>query len=151
MTTITPFLWFDDNALEAIDLYTSTFPDARVIDRVDGPDGQFIMGTIELAGQRLHLLNGGPAHHFTAAISLFVDCADQEEVDRYWRALTANGGEPGRCGWLTDPFGVSWQIIPAALGRYLGDPDREKAQRVTAAMMQMGKIVVAELEAAYSG
>lgn len=151
MTTITPFLWFDGDAQEAMELYTSTFPDARVIDRADGPDGRLFMGTIELAGQRLQLFNGGPAHAFTESISLFVGCADQHEVDRYWQALTADGGEPGRCGWLKDRFGVSWQIIPAALGRYMSDPDREKAQRVTAAMMTMSKINVAELEAAYRG
>ncbi|WP_426518467.1 VOC family protein [Diaminobutyricibacter sp. McL0618] len=151
MTSITPFLWFDDNAQEAIDLYVGVFPGARVVERQNGPDGTLFTATIELAGQRIHLLNAGPGHPFTDAISLFVHCADQAEVDRYWDSLTADGGAPGRCGWLTDRFGLSWQIVPEALSRLLSDPDREKAQRVMQAMLQMSKIEVAGLEAAYRG
>ena len=151
MTTITPFLWFDDNAREAIDLYSNVFPGTRVLDRQDGPDGKLFTATIEVAGQRISLLNAGPGHPFTDAISLFVSCADQAEVDRYWDSLTADGGAPGRCGWLTDRFGLSWQVVPEAMGRLLSDPDREKAQRVMQAMMQMSKIDVAGLEAAYQG
>ncbi|MCX7521582.1 VOC family protein [Microbacterium sp. STN6] len=151
MTSITPFLWFDDNAADAIDLYCSVFPDSRLLQRNDLPDGRLFGATLELAGQRIELLNAGPGHPFADAISLFVDCADQAEVDRYWDALTADGGEPGRCGWLKDGFGVSWQIIPQALGRYLADPDREKAQRVLEAMMTMSKIDEAALDEAYRG
>lgn len=148
MTTITPFLWFDDDAAAAVELYTSVFPEARLIERQDGPDGSFFTGTIELAGQRIMLLNAGPGHPHSDAFSLFVHCADQAEVDRYWNALVADGGQESRCGWLIDRFGVSWQIIPEALGRYLADPDREKAQRVLQAMLQMAKIDVAALDAA---
>lgn len=151
MTSITPFLWFDDNAEDAIDLYLSIFPDGRLIERADGPDGKLFTATIELVGQRITVLNAGPGHPFTDAFSLFVDCADQAEVDRYWDALTADGGAEVACGWLTDRFGLSWQIIPEALGRYMTDPDREKAGRVVAAMMQMQKIDVAALDAAYAG
>ncbi len=150
MTTVTPFLWFDDNAQDAIELYASVFPDVRVVERTDGPDGRLFTATVEIAGQRIDVLNAGPGHPFTDAISLFVDCADQAEVDRYWDALTADGGAPGPCGWLTDRFGLSWQIVPAALGRYLSDPDPEKAQRVMQAMLQMSKIEVADLDAAYA-
>ncbi|WP_345763219.1 VOC family protein [Diaminobutyricibacter sp. McL0608] len=151
MTSITPFLWFDDNAQDAIDLYSSVFPDTRVTERQLGPDGKLFTATIEAAGQRIHFLNAGPGHPFTDAISLFVSCADQAEVDRYWDALTADGGAPGPCGWLTDRFGLSWQIVPEAMGRLLSDPDPEKAGRAMAAMMQMSKIVVADLEAAARG
>ncbi len=151
MTSITPFLWFDDNAQEAIQLYSAVFPDTRVLEHTEGPDGTLFTATIEVAGQQISVLNGGPGHPFTDAASLFVSCADQSEVDRYWDALTADGGAPGPCGWLTDRFGLSWQIIPDALGQYLSDPDREKAQRVLAAMMQMSKIEVAALDAAARG
>ncbi len=151
MTTITPFLWFDDDAEAAVELYTSLFPESRIVDRQDGPDGRFFTGTIELAGQRIMLLNAGPGHPHSDAFSLFVDCADQAEVDRYWDALVADGGQESRCGWLIDRFGVSWQIIPAALGRYLADPDREKSQRVLQAMLGMAKIDVSTLDAAARG
>jgi predicted 3-demethylubiquinone-9 3-methyltransferase (glyoxalase superfamily) len=151
MTSITPFLWFDDNAQDAIDLYTGLFPDSRVLDRNFGPDGKLFTATIELAGQRVLLLNAGPGHPFTDAISLFVSCADQAEVDEYWDALTAEGGAEVACGWLTDKFGLSWQIVPEAMNRLLSDPDPVKAGRVMQAMMQMTKIDVAGLEAAYRG
>ena len=148
MTTITPFLWFDDDAAQAVELYTSLFPDARVIQRQDGPDGSFFTGTVELAGQRIMLMNAGPGHPHTDAASLFVDCADQAEVDRYWDALVADGGQESRCGWLIDRFGISWQIIPRALGEYLSDPDQARSQRVLQAMLQMNRIDVAALDAA---
>jgi predicted 3-demethylubiquinone-9 3-methyltransferase (glyoxalase superfamily) len=151
MTSITPFLWFDDNAQDAIDLYTRLFPDSRVLNTQNGPDGTLFTATIELAGQQIMLLNAGPGHPFTDAISLFVNVADQAEVDKYWDALTADGGAPVACGWLTDRFGLSWQIVPEALNRLLSDPDPEKAGRVMQAMMGMVKIDVAELEAAYRG
>jgi predicted 3-demethylubiquinone-9 3-methyltransferase (glyoxalase superfamily) len=151
MTTITPFLWFDDNAEEAIAFYSSLFPDARVIEENRGPDGALFYATFELAGQRIMALNGGPHFHFTEAISLFVSVADQAEVDKYWNALTADGGEPSQCGWLKDKYGLSWQIVPEALMRYQADPDREKANRVVQAMLKMGKIIVADLDAAAAG
>ena len=151
MTSITPFLWFDDNAQDAIQLYSDVFPGTRVLEHAEGPDGKLFSATIEVAGQRISVLNGGPGHPFTDAASLFVSCADQAEVDRYWDSLTADGGAPGRCGWLTDRFGLSWQIVPEAMGRLLSDPDREKAQRVMQAMLQMSKIEVADLDAAYQG
>jgi predicted 3-demethylubiquinone-9 3-methyltransferase (glyoxalase superfamily) len=151
MTSITPFLWFDDNAQDAIDLYTRLFPDSRVLNTQNGPDGTLFTATIELAGQQIMLLNAGPGHPFTDAISLFVNVADQAEVDKYWDALTADGGAPVACGWLTDRFGLSWQIVPEALNRLLSDPDPEKAGRVMQAMMGMVKIDVAGLEAAYRG
>ncbi|MCU1421020.1 MAG: hypothetical protein JWN36_671 [Microbacteriaceae bacterium] len=148
MTTITPYLWFDDDAAEAIELYTSLFPESRVVERSEGPDGAFFVATIELAGQRIMLINGGPGHPHTDAASLAVDCADQAEVDRYWDALVADGGRESRCGWLIDRFGLSWQIIPRALVDYLSDPDRAKSQRVMQAMLQMNRIDVAALDAA---
>lgn len=151
MTTITPFLWFDNNADEAIAFYSGLFPDARVVNENRGPDGALYFATFELAGQRIMALNGGPHFHFTEAISLFVSVADQAEVDKYWDALTADGGEESQCGWLKDKFGLSWQIVPEALMRYQADPDREKANRVVQAMMTMRKIIVADLDAAAAG
>ena len=147
-TTITPFLWYDDNAEEAIGLYSRLFPDARVIDENRGPDGSLFFATVELAGQRVFVMNGGPGHPHTDAFSFFVSVETQEEVDRLWDALTADGGEESRCGWLKDKFGVSWQIIPSALMRYQADPDRAKAGRVVQAMLGMRKIIVADLDAA---
>lgn len=150
MTTITPFLWFDDNAEEAIGFYSGIFPDARILEENRTPDGALFYAAFELAGQRIYALNGGPHFHFTEAISLFVTVETQEEVDRYWDALTADGGEESQCGWLKDRYGLSWQIIPTALMRYQVDPDREKAGRVVQAMLKMKKIVIAELDAAYA-
>ena len=148
MTTITPFLWFDNDAEEAIAFYTSLFPDARVIEENRGADGALFYATFELAGQRIMALNGGPHFRFTEAISLFVSVADQAEVDRYWDALTADGGEESQCGWLKDKYGLSWQIVPEALMRYQADPDRAKSGRVVEAMLKMRKIIVADLDAA---
>jgi len=147
---ITTFLWFDDDAEEAIAFYTSIFDESRVLSRMPGPDGKLMSATFELAGQRFMALNGGPQFSFTEAISLFVDCESQEEVDELWARLTEDG-EEGRCGWLKDRYGLSWQIIPEALGRLLGDADPQRAQRAMAAMLQMGKIDVAKLEAAAEG
>ena len=148
MTTITPFLWFDNNAEEAIAFYSTLFPDAKVYDENRSPDGSLFYATFELAGQRFMALNGGPHFHFTETISMFVSVETQDEVDRYWDALTADGGEESQCGWLKDRFGLSWQIIPSVLMRLQADPDREKAGRVNQAMLQMRKIIVADLEAA---
>ena len=151
MTTITPFLWFDDSLEEAIGLYSGLFPEARVLDENRAPDGSLFYASFELAGQRLYGMNGGPGHPQTDAFSLFVSVETQAEVDRYWNALIADGGEESRCGWLKDKFGVSWQIIPEALMRLQADPDREAAARVTQAMLGMRKIIVADLEAAFAG
>jgi predicted 3-demethylubiquinone-9 3-methyltransferase (glyoxalase superfamily) len=154
---ITPYLWFDDDAEEAIAFYSAIFPDARVIDEqrypegAPGPAGTLMTATFELAGQRFVALNGGPAFDFTEAISFFIRCDSAEEVDYFWDALLADGGEPSQCGWLKDKFGLSWQVVPQKLMDYLSDPDPVKAQRVMQAMLQMSKIDVAALDAAYAG
>ena len=155
MSKITPFLWFDDNAEEALELYTSVFADSSVgeVTRMPAADpeapGPVVMGTVTLAGTDFMVLNGGPQFRFTEAISLFVSCTDQAEVDYYWDRLTADGGEPSQCGWLKDKFGLSWQIVPTALGELMGDPDPAKSQAVMQAMLGMGKLDVAGLQAAY--
>ncbi len=149
MPTITPFLWFDCDLAEPIRFYTSIFPDSAAPDL--GPDdGTIPAATIELCGQRLMLLNGGPAlPGFNEAISLFVSVETQEEIDDLWSRLTADGGEPGQCGWLKDRYGLSWQIVPSILGTLLGSPDRTRAQQATDAMLQMGRLDVAALQAAF--
>jgi predicted 3-demethylubiquinone-9 3-methyltransferase (glyoxalase superfamily) len=156
--TIIPCLWFDGRALEAAEFYVSIFP-ASCIDRVlrwmtDTPwakVGDPLLVDFTLSGQKHQALNGGPHDPFNDAISLSVLCKDQAEVDRLWDALTADGGKPVACSWLKDKFGVAWQIVPEALPRLLHDKDPEKAKRVMEAMMQMVKIDVATLEAAYEG
>lgn len=154
MPKITPFLWFDDNAEEAMNFYTSIFKNAQVgrVSRypegAPGPAGKVMSATFQLEGQEFMALNGGPQFKFTEAISFFVTCETQEEVDELWAKLSA-GGKESRCGWLKDRFGLSWQIIPSALGKMLGDKDREKAQRVVKAMLQMNKIDLAGLQRAY--
>ena len=150
MQKITPFLWFDDNAEEAMNFYVSIFADARIVSTMPGPDGKLMGGTFVLKGQEMMVLNGGPMYSFTPAISLFVKCETQQEVDHYWQKLTAGGCEEP-CGWLKDKFGLSWQIIPNALGELLGHPDREKAGRALQAMLQMKKIDIAALQAAFDG
>jgi predicted 3-demethylubiquinone-9 3-methyltransferase (glyoxalase superfamily) len=153
MQAITPWLWFDTEGEDAARFYTSVFPNSKILEIAHygsagpRPEGMVMTVSFELDGQRFAALNGGPDFTFNEAISFEVLCDTQEEVDRYWSTLS-EGGEPGPCGWLKDKFGVSWQIIPTALPRLLGDPDREKAQRVMAAMLQMGKIEIAGLEAA---
>jgi predicted 3-demethylubiquinone-9 3-methyltransferase (glyoxalase superfamily) len=154
---ITTYLWFDDNAEEAMSFYVSLFPDSRITsltrygDAGPGPKGTVMAGTFQLAGQEFMALNGGPHFTFTEAISLFVDCGSQEEVDRLWERLTADGGEPSQCGWLKDRFGLSWQIIPTVLLRMLSDEDPERSKRVTEAMLQMSRIDIDGLERAYRG
>ncbi len=144
MNNITPFLWFDGRAEEAARFYTSIFNNSRI-------DSLSPMSAIfHLNGQKFIALNGGPQFTFTEAISFFVDCRTQDEVDQLWEKLTA-GGEPGRCGWLKDKFGVSWQIIPSVLGDLLQDEDETKSQRVMQAMLQMGKLDIARLQQAYEG
>lgn len=153
MSDITPWLWFDTEAEEAATFYTSVFPNSRIQEITHygeagpRPAGLVMTVTFELDGRSFAALNGGPHYTFTEAISFSVSCADQDEVDGYWNALS-EGGEEGPCGWLKDRFGVSWQIVPDALPRLLQDPDREKAQRVMAAMLQMKKIEIAGLEEA---
>jgi predicted 3-demethylubiquinone-9 3-methyltransferase (glyoxalase superfamily) len=156
MQKIVTYLWFDSQAEEAAELYTSLFENSRITqvqrygDVGPGPAGTAMMVGFELAGQEFLALNGGPQYKFTEAVSLFVKCKDQKEVNRLWAALT-KGGEEQPCGWLKDRFGLSWQIIPDALPRLMGDPDPEKAGRVMQAMLQMRKIDLAGLERAYAG
>jgi predicted 3-demethylubiquinone-9 3-methyltransferase (glyoxalase superfamily) len=153
MQKITPWIWFDTEAEEAARFYTSVFPNSRIreITRYGTagprPEGTVMTVSFELEGQQFAALNGGPDFKPNEAISFLVDCRDQAEVDRYWSVLS-EGGEKGPCGWLKDRFGVSWQIIPRRLEELLADLDLEKAQRVMAAMLKMGKIEVAELERA---
>jgi predicted 3-demethylubiquinone-9 3-methyltransferase (glyoxalase superfamily) len=153
MQKITPFLWFDTQAEEAAELYTSVFPNAKITGVArygsagPGAEGSVMTVDFELDGQPFVALNGGPEFRFTEAISFQVSCETQDEVDYYWSKLS-DGGEQGPCGWLKDRFGLSWQIVPTALPRLLGDPDREKSQRVMAAMLQMKKIEIDELERA---
>jgi len=145
---ITPFLWFDNNAEEAMNFYTSIFKDSR-IKSIQRLGDNILTASFELNGQEFMVLNGGPRFKFTEAISLFVSCEDQQEVDDYWNKLV-NGGEPQQCGWLKDRFGLSWQIIPRALGELMGDKDPEKSKRVMDAMLQMKKIDIATLRAAHA-
>jgi predicted 3-demethylubiquinone-9 3-methyltransferase (glyoxalase superfamily) len=152
MQKITPFLWFNNNVEDAMNFYVSVFKNSKIISvQRQGPNGPVFTATIELDGQRFHLLNGGPQFPFTEAISLFVDCEDQKEVDELWAKLTADGGSESRCGWLKDKFGLSWQIIPKALMQYLRDPDPVKAKRAMDAMLTMGKIDVEGLKRAHEG
>lgn len=149
--TITPFLWFDGQAEEAMNLYVATFANSRVLSVSPGPGGTVMSCTFELEGQRFMALNGGPTYTFTPAISLFVSCESQDEVDALWTKLLAGGGSEDRCGWLRDRFGLSWQIIPKQLGQMLGDPDPSRSRRVMSAMMGMIKLDIAALERAYAG
>ena len=151
MKSVTPFLWFDDNLEEAVELYTSLFPEAKVGDINRGPDGRAFSADFELAGQAFKALNGGPQFPFTEAVSFFVECDDQAEVDHYWAALTTGGGEPGRCGWLKDRFGLSWQIVPSRFLELMSTGTPEQVGRVMVALQAMGKLDVAGLEAAHAG
>ncbi len=152
MQTITPFLWFDGKVEQAMRFCTSIFKDSKVenVSRMGGPDAPVMSATFELLGQRFHALNAGPQYAFTPAVSFFISVETQEEVDYYWTRLGADGSDE-QCGWLKDQFGLSWQVIPEALGRLMGDPDQEKAGRVAQAMLGMKKIDVAGLERAYAG
>ena len=150
MQTVTPFLWFNNNGEEAMTFYTTLFPDSKIIDSHKNGD-TFMMGTFQIFGREFFVLDGGPLYKFNESFSMFVSCDTQEEVDIYWEALTANGGEESRCGWLKDRFGLSWQIIPKKLGQLMGDPDREKAGRAMQAMMSMHKIDSAALQKAFDG
>jgi predicted 3-demethylubiquinone-9 3-methyltransferase (glyoxalase superfamily) len=154
--TIAPCLWFDTAAEEAARFYTEVFPDSRITEvsyygeAGPRPAGTVMVVSFVLDGQRFLALNGGPEFTFNEAISFQIDCASQDEVDRYWEQLS-EGGEQGPCGWLKDRYGVSWQVVPTRLPELLASPDREAAQRVMASMLKMGKIEVAELERAAAG
>jgi predicted 3-demethylubiquinone-9 3-methyltransferase (glyoxalase superfamily) len=155
MQRIIPYLWFDGQAEEAMNFYTSIFKNSKVLnvsrypEGAPGPAGSVMTATFELDGQEFTALNGGPEYKFTEAISFFVNCKTQKEVDELWEKLSA-GGEEGPCGWLKDKFGVSWQIIPSALGEMLSDPNPSKAQRVMEAMLKMKKIEIPVLQQAYA-
>ena len=154
MQRITPFLWFDDQAEEAANFYVSIFGNSKIVtvarygEGGPGPKGSVMTVVFRLDGQEFIALNGGPHFTFTEAVSFSVDCKTQEEVDELWEKLSA-GGEKGPCGWLKDKYGVSWQIIPAALGQMLGDKDPQKSRNVLQAMLQMTKIDIATLRRAY--
>ena len=157
MQKITPNLWFDDQAEEAVNFYTSIFKNSKILNVSRYPEGapglagKVMTAAFELDGQEFMALNGGPQYKFSEAISFLVNCRTQKEVDELWQKLTANGGEEGPCGWLKDKFGVSWQIIPTALGEMLSDPNPSKAQRVMEAMLKMKKIEIPVLQQAYAG
>lgn len=158
---ITPCLWFDTQAEEAANLYVSVFRNSNVIrierypeagQEIHGkPAGSVMVVVFSLDGQEFTALNGGPQFKFDEAVSFQIDCADQEEIDYFWTRLTADGGEEGPCGWLKDKFGLSWQIVPAAVTRMLADPDPARRNRVMDAMLRMKKPVMAEFERAFSG
>jgi predicted 3-demethylubiquinone-9 3-methyltransferase (glyoxalase superfamily) len=148
MQKITPFLWFNGNAEEAAEFYVSIFKNSKVLS-VSGPKGKAMSVTFQLEGQMFYALNGGPLYTFTPAISLFVSCESQQEVDALWEKLTAGGSEE-QCGWLKDKFGLSWQIIPTVLGKMLTDKDQKKANAALQAMLKMKKIDIEGLQRAYA-
>lgn len=156
MQKITPFLWFDNQAEEAMNFYVSIFKNSKIVsvsrygDAGPGPKGSVMTATFQLDGQEFIALNGGPHFKFTEAISLFVKCQTQHEVDDFWEKLS-QGGQKSQCGWLKDKFGLSWQIVPTILGELLGDQDREKSKRVMQAMLQMTKIDIEGLKRASEG
>jgi predicted 3-demethylubiquinone-9 3-methyltransferase (glyoxalase superfamily) len=156
MQKIAPFLWFDNNAEEAMNYYVSIFPNSRILgvsrygDAGPGPKGTVMVGTFEIDGLKFMALNGGPSHKLTEAFSLLVNCETQEEVDDLWEKLAA-GGKRDRCGWVKDKFGLSWQIIPVSLGEMMQDQDPEKSKRVMEAMLKMDKIDIGLLKKAYEG
>jgi predicted 3-demethylubiquinone-9 3-methyltransferase (glyoxalase superfamily) len=158
MSKVSPCLWFNGEAEEAAKLYISLLPDSKIetvqrntVDSPGGKAGSVLVVEFTLAGQRFMALNGGVRMEYTPAVSFKIDCADQAEVDRLWEALTANGGQADRCGWLRDRYGVSWQIVPTVLPKYLGGTDRAGAQRAMQAMLSMGKLDIAGLKRAYEG
>jgi predicted 3-demethylubiquinone-9 3-methyltransferase (glyoxalase superfamily) len=149
MHKITPFLWFDANIEEVAKFYTLVFKDSAILSIAPGMG--YSSATVRLNNQEIILFTAGPMFKLTEATSLMINVETQEEVDYYWNILTTNGGQESRCGWLKDKYGLSWQVIPSALGRLLGDKDPQKAGRVGQAMMQMNKIIIADLEKAYNG
>ena len=157
MQKIVTNLWFDGRVEEALEFYTSLFPDAKVNtisrygDAGPGTKGDIVVADFELAGQQFTIINGGPGFPHTEAMSLLVNCESQDEVDRLWEALSAKGGAPGQCGWLTDRFGVHWQIVPVVLGEMMQAEDEVKVQRMIKAMLAMTKLDIAALERAFNG
>jgi predicted 3-demethylubiquinone-9 3-methyltransferase (glyoxalase superfamily) len=150
MLTVTPFLWFDHQAEEAVQFYATIFPRAKTHSVTRAGD-RVMMVEFELEGQKFMALNAGPVYKFNEAVSFFVSCKTQEEIDTLWEKLTADGGEPGRCGWLKDKFGLSWQIVPSVLGSLMGSGDAAKSQAVGQALMSMNKLDVAGLQKAFEG
>ncbi len=154
MQKITPFLWFDQQAEEAMNFYVSIFKNSKILgvtrygEEGPGKNGSVMSGTFQLEGQEFYALNGGPVFTFSQAISFFVSCETQPEIDAFWEKLSA-GGEKQQCGWLKDKYGISWQIVPVLLGRLLNDPDPVKSGRVMKAMLQMKKLDIALLKRAY--
>jgi predicted 3-demethylubiquinone-9 3-methyltransferase (glyoxalase superfamily) len=161
MQKITPCLWFDKNGEEAMQFYASIFKDAKigkasryskeVAEQQGMPEGTMLAATFELNGQKFMALNGGPMFKFTEAISLMIDCKDQEEIDYFWNALTADGGAESQCGWLKDKFGLSWQVTPAVMSDLMSGGTPEQSGRVMRAMMKMKKIIIQDLQDAYDG
>ncbi len=157
MQKIVPFLWFDNNLEDALKFYTSVFKDSEVTNityntkSAPGAEGTALAANFTLFGQEFACLNGGPAFKFNESVSFFVKCETQDEIDYYWNALIDDGGQESDCGWLKDKFGLSWQITPPLLLKFLSDPDREKADRVMQAMMKMRKIIIKGLEEAAKG
>jgi predicted 3-demethylubiquinone-9 3-methyltransferase (glyoxalase superfamily) len=152
MTKVTPFLMFNDQLEAAIAFYTTTFPDSEIKDVArTGKDGPITSAEFVIGGQSFMGYNGGPYFNFSQGFSLFVDCKDQEEVDEYWNKLIGAGATPSQCGWITDQFGLTWQIVPRRFMELIGDNDQKKVQAVMDAMMKMVKLDVAELERAYDG
>ena len=149
MQKITPFLWFDTQLEEAANLYVSLFPNSKILSMDKMPDGKIMTGSFVLNGLEFKGMNAGPMFKFTEAISIFVDCEDQAEVDKYWNALIADGGEESQCGWLKDKFGLSWQIIPKQLSQLMSDSNPAKAQATMQCMMGQKKIIVEELQKAH--
>ena len=150
MLSITPFLWFDTQAEEAMNFYASIFPRSKVLS-VNRMQGKVLTAEFELEGQQFMALNAGPHFRFNEAVSFFVSCETQEEIDALWTKLTVDGGEPGQCGWLKDKFGLSWQIVPKALGRWMGSGDAAKSKRTMDALMQMKKLDIDALQRAFDG
>ena len=150
MLSITPFLWFDTQAEEAMNFYTSIFPRSKALS-VNRMQGKVLTVEFELEGQKFMALNAGPHFRFNEAVSFFVSCETQQEIDELWTKLTADGGEPGQCGWLKDKFGLSWQIVPKALGRWMGSGDGAKSKRTMDALMQMKKLDIDALQRAFDG
>jgi len=148
MLTVTPFLWFDTQAEEAMNFYASIFPRAKVLS-VNRVQGRTMSVEFELEGQKFMALNAGPHYKFNEAVSFFVGCETQQEIDDLWTRLTADGGEPGRCGWLKDKYGLSWQIIPNSLGRLLNSADPVRSKRVMDVLFQSGKLDANQLQKAF--
>jgi predicted 3-demethylubiquinone-9 3-methyltransferase (glyoxalase superfamily) len=157
MQKITPFLWFDNQAEEALNFYASVFKNTKIgqVNRMGdgGPSGkdQILTGSITIEGQEFMVMNAGPHFKFNESISFFINCETQQEVDYFWEKLSSEGGQKSRCGWLKDKFGLSWQVVPDTLMKLMGDKDRQKAGRVMQKMMTMDKLVIKELQDAYDG